>query len=109
MNNRQNIINIIKAKACQDLMSELNYHMQNEHEYAYDLADALNDAEAFAENNRDFSILKKTRAIIIEAGGYVEAPTKNDIGRDTRFIFKKKKYDWPHAGWSIWIEQEVIS
>lgn len=107
MNNRQNIINIIKAKACQDLMSEINYHMSIDHEAPYDLADALYDTEDIAEAEKDFGILKRARAIIIEAGGYVEMPVKLYEGKDTRFIFKKKMYGWPHTGWSIWIEEVV--
>jgi len=106
MNNRQHIITIIKAKACQDLMSEINYQMEAYRDEGYDLADALYDVEDIAESEKDFAILKRARAIIIEAGGYIEMPARTDTGKDTRFIFKKKMYGWPHAGgWVTWIEE----
>lgn len=109
MNNRQNIINIIKLDADQDLMSELNYHLRTEHEESYDLADAICDLEEIAESEKDFAMLRKTRAIIVKAGGYIEMPIKTETGRDTRFIFNKKKYGWPHAGgWITWIDEEAV-
>lgn len=104
MSNRATVQQLIMDSASDELLSELNYHTEIDREWAYDLADALDDAYTFAEENDERRLLKEIRLILIKAGFYIEAPEKTDVGRDTRFTLNKVKYE-PCSHWSGWIEE----
>ena len=104
VSNRDTVIQLINQSSDSELKSELEYHLEIDREDDYDLADALDDAQTFAEDNDERKMLKAIRLILIEAGFYVEAPEKTDVGRDTRFTVNNIKYE-PVSYWSGWIEQ----
>lgn len=99
MKNRKRLVEILKAGVSDKLQSELDYFLEEEREYAYDLADALNDADNFTCENGERALQKEIRGILIEAGCYVLAPVNNtELGKDQRFQHSGKKYDFPHGG-----------
>jgi len=105
MNNREKTLAAINQYADKDVMDELEYYMDIDHEdESYDMADAINDAYDSAEYNNDRKLISKYREILISVGAYVAEPEKSETGRDTRFTHKGTKYNWPHAGgWETWI------
>ncbi len=106
MSNRKNVIKAIHDVNDKKLNDEIAYLTEEDREYSYDEADALNDALDIAECNDDRSIIKPARIVLIKAGGFQPEPVKNDFGRDTRFTLDGVKYSWPHeGGWETWINQ----
>lgn len=105
MNNRQKVKAAIVVLNDNAINSEIDYLLAQEHDYVFDEADALNDILDLAEYNKDRSLIRKCRIILIEAGGFCLAPVNNTVmGSDTRFQLNGKKYDWPHyGGWETWL------
>ena len=103
MSNRKKVIDLINQSNDKALKDELEYFLELDREYDYDLADALDDAYTFAEESNDRKLVKAIRLILISAGFYIEAPEKTDVGRDTRCTVNKIKYECV-SHWSGWVE-----
>ena len=99
---RERVIKLVALSTNIKLTNELNYFMEEERAYRYDLADALNDAYDLAEENNDRGLIKVIRIILIEAGYYVKQPVKPTSCRDFRVTVNKVKYDCI-SGWDGWI------
>jgi hypothetical protein len=103
MKNRQKVIEILKAGVSDKLQQELNYFLEVDREYDYDLADALTDAEDFVYESGERGLRQEIRKVLIEAGCYVLAPVNTvAIGKDDRFCYKGDKYNFPHGGGMEW-------
>ena len=102
MDNRTRLIEVVKAVDNLDFKQEIEWHMEVEREDAYDEADAFNDLWDDAEYQNQTGFKRRCVGIAIEVGLLVEKPTKNDIGRDTRYTHKGVKYD-VSTHWDAWI------
>ena len=101
MKNRQLMLKAIEGIINQALIDELEYFLDVEHEYDYDIVDALDDAHDFAENNNDRKLLKVIRGLLIDVRFFTLSPT-NNCTRDVRFTYNKEKYDCDES-WESWI------
>lgn len=111
MKNREIVIAEIKKPSSDMLAKELEYYMEiMEFSYQeYDLASALQDVETFAEESNERKLLKEVRGIFIRSGFYTHQPFKTvALGRDTRFQYDGKMYDFEHGGGGdAWLNSET--
>ena len=102
--NREKVISLVKKSKNKNLLNEVEYFMEEKREYRYDLADALDDAYIFAEENNERGLIKAIRLILIDAGYYIEQSAKPVSCRDFRVTVNKIKYDCV-SGWDGWINE----
>jgi len=104
MSNRKIVIDLVRKSQVKMLNDELNFFMEEEREYKYDLADALDDVYSFAEENNERGLMKTIRLILIESGYYIEQARKPTSCRDYRITVNKVKYD-SVSHWEGWINE----
>jgi hypothetical protein len=106
MTNRERVIAEIEKTASDWLHQELDYYMDGDREYDYDLADALDDAYNYALREKDRKMAKEITNILISVG-YLTPRTKEVVmilGRDNSPIRNGVRYD-PVDSWGVWIKE----
>jgi hypothetical protein len=108
MTNRKRVTAAIEQHATQRLRNELDYYMDGDREYAYDIADALSDALDYAEREKDRAMARNAIDVLIAAGYYQPRAAGADgwstAGRDRSPVRKGVRYDCV-AAWCVWIDK----
>jgi hypothetical protein len=108
MTNRERVTAAIEQHATQRLRDELDYFMDGDREYDYDMADALSDVLDYAEREKDRAMARTAIDVLIAAGYYQPRAGGDDgwttTGRDRSPVRGGVRYDCV-AAWAAWIDE----
>jgi hypothetical protein len=103
MTNRERVEAAIEQHATQRLRDELDYFLDGDRDYDYDICDALDDALGFAEREKDRAVERNAIDVLIAAGYYEPRDCATvTSGRDRSPTRGGVKYDCV-AAWAAWI------